>query len=183
MAELIARTAAEGLLPRTIGAVTLAEPAMTPLATLMPLRGQSGALAGALQAAHGLALPEPGRFTSAGAVRLAWFGRQSYLLTGTMPDASLATHAAVTDQSDAWVRIILSGPGAEDVLARLVPVDLRPAAFPPGSAIRTELFHMQAAILRLSGTAVEVMTFRSMARTLIHDLASAAEGLAARHRL
>ena len=43
----------------------------------------------------------------------------------------------MTDQSDGWTVLALSGAAAVDVLARLVPVDLRLAAFPVGGALRT----------------------------------------------
>lgn len=183
MAELIARTAAEGLLPRTIGAVTLTEAPEGPLTVLMPFRGQADALSAALSGAHGLALPATGQFATSGTARVQWFGRQAWLLSGQAPDPGLAAHAAVADQTDAWTRVIVSGADALACLARLVPVDLGDAAFGPGTALRTELFHMQAALLRLSATEVEVACFRSMARTLVHDLATAAEGLAARSRI
>jgi len=38
---------------------------------------------------------------------------------------------AVVDQSDGWAALRVTGAGAVDVLARLVPVDLRPQVFRP----------------------------------------------------
>jgi sarcosine oxidase subunit gamma len=74
----------------------------------------------------------------------------------------------------------LSGAGAEEVLARLCPVDLRQAHFDIGSALRTELKHMMASICRLDKDCFQIMVFRSMARTLHHDLKTAMEARAAR---
>jgi sarcosine oxidase subunit gamma len=61
-----------------------------------------------------------------------------------------------------------------------VPVDLRAAQFGPGATARTELAHMAASVTRLEDGAFLVMVFRSMAQTLLHDLKSAMEAVAAR---
>jgi heterotetrameric sarcosine oxidase gamma subunit len=66
------------------------------------------------------------------------------------------------------------------VLARLCPVDSRLSAFPVGASLRTEAKHMMASISRLDEDRLQIMVFRSMARTLIHDLKTAMEAGAAR---
>ena len=76
--------------------------------------------------------------------------------------------------------IELAGVGTEDVLARLCPVDLRLAQFGIGASLRTELKHMMASICRLDKDRFQIMVFRSMARTLYHDLKTAMEAQAAR---
>ena len=88
--------------------------------------------------------------------------------------------AAVTDQTDGWTVLGLSGTGAVDVLARLVPMDLRLAAFPVGRAVRTQLNHMNVVILRVSDYAFEIMAFRSMARTAWHEVETTMHMVAAR---
>lgn len=180
MAELKAKSAAAGLLPLTIGGLTIAEAPQARMTGLSPFSGAIARASSELERAHGLTLPGPNRMTEADGAMALWFGQNRWLLIGPDPDAALGGCAALTDQSDAWTRVILSGTGAVDVLARLVPVDLRPAAFPPGSAIRTELRHMQAAVARPADGTLTVMTFRSMAGTLVHDLQVAAEAVAAR---
>ena len=67
-----------------------------------------------------------------------------------------------------------------DVLARLVPVDLRLAAFPVGRAVRPGLNHMNAVILRTGDHAFEIMVFRSMARTAWHEVETTMNMVAAR---
>ena len=96
------------------------------------------------------------------------------------PEASLAEHAALTDQSDAWLVVRLEGAGARDVLARLTPVDLRDSAFKRGHTARTELAHMMASLTRVGPQAYQVLVFRGFSQTLAHDLKSAMEGVAAR---
>jgi sarcosine oxidase subunit gamma len=180
VAELIALSPAGAALPKRIGAVTLTEAPFAPMTGISPHAGEVAQVSAALEAAHGLALPGPGRMLSGAGIEVLWFGRNRWLLIGAAPGDGLAAHAALTDQSDAWVSVIVQGAAGVDVLARLVPVDLRPRAFAEGSVIRTELFHMPAAIARTGAEDLRVMCFRSMAGTLVHDLVTAAEAVAAR---
>ena len=180
MVELISKSACEGRLPLTIGGMSLTEEKPVALTSLMPWRGQEEALAEALEKAHGLSLPVPGRTTGKEGGSLIWFGRGQYLLMGPAPDLALADHAALTDQSDAWAVVKLDGEGSEDVLARLVPIDLRRATFKRGYTTRSQLQHMMASVTRTGPQAFVIMVFRSMAGTLVHDLKTAMEAVAAR---
>lgn len=180
MAELVARPPCEGLLPLSIGAVTLSEEAAGVMTSVSPFKGQQDALSQALKAAHGMAFPAPNRATGRAGARAVWFGRGQAMLIGPTPDAALGTHAALTDQSDAWAVVRLEGAGAENVLARLVPVDLRAAHFKRGHTLRSQLMHMAASVTRVGDAAFQIMVFRSMAETLVHDLKTAMEAVAAR---
>jgi sarcosine oxidase subunit gamma len=178
--ELKAKSPLDGHAPTTIGSVSLSEMDLGAMTSVAPWNGQGDALSAAMETAHGVGFPAPGQALFSGDVRAVWFGRGMALLTGVAPDAGLSEHAALTDQSDAWAAVRLDGAGAEDVLARLVPVDLRAAQFGPGATARTELAHMAASVTRLEDGAFLVMVFRSMAQTLLHDLKSAMEAVAAR---
>ncbi len=180
MAELRAKTPCQGLLPLDIGGVAAHEETPGVLTSVMPYRGQEAALADSLKSAHGIELPAPGRTTEGNGVQAVWFGRGQVMLAGPAPDAALSRHAALSDQSDAWAVVRLDGPGAEDVLARLVPVDLRISAFPPGHTARSQVLHLAASITRTGDQGFRIMVFRSMAATLVHDLKTAMEGVAAR---
>jgi len=180
VADLTASSPAGALLPKRIGGVSLSEAAFVPMTGISPYAGEVAQVSAALEAAHGLRLPGPGKMAVAGGVSVLWFGRNRWMLIGSAPGEGLGDHAALTDQSDAWVTVEISGAAGVDVLARLVPLDLRPAAFPEGSVARTELYHMQAAIARTGAEDLRVMCFRSMAGTLVHDLVTAAEAVAAR---
>ena len=72
----------------------------------------------------------------------------------------------------------LTGAGAEDVLARLVPVDLRGM----GAAARSSLGHMGVILMRHKD-GFELMVFRSMARTAWHEIEAAMKMQAARQAL
>ncbi len=180
MADLIAQNPTKGRLPTTIGALRLAEMRLTQITGLSPHAGEVAQTSTALRNAHGLDLPAPNRMAFDGDTTILWTGRNRWLLIGPPPDHSLRAHAALSDQSDAWVGITLTGPAGPDVLARLTPLDLRAPNFAPGMALRSELFHMQTVFARPAPDQIIVMTFRSMAGTLIHDLTTAARAIHAR---
>ena len=102
------------------------------------------------------------------------------MLIGPEPDGALAKHGAVVDQSDAWAVVSAKGPAVVDVLARLVPVDLRDGAMKRGHSIRTQVVHMNASVLKLGTDHFQIMVFRSMAGTLVHDLKGAMAAVASR---
>ena len=176
MPEPIAKTALEGR-SAALGGVTLAELAVGPILSVAVLPGGAKAVARGLKAL-GLAMPDPGSFGEKKGLRIVWTGRDQAFLIGI---GSVAIEgAAVTDQSDGWAVLGLSGVGATDVLARLVPLDLRLAAFPVGRVARSGLNHMNAVILRTGDYAFELMVFRSMARTAWHELETTMSMVSAR---
>jgi len=177
--DLIAKSPAEGLLPITKGDFTLTEENLGFVTSVMPFAGQRAEASEALVAAHGVAFPDPCQVTEADGVACQWTGNGQAFLMGPAPDAALSKSAALTDQSDAWCCVLLEGEGVEDVLARLVPVDLRSQAFAQGCCARTLLQHMTVAIRR-SEKGLHIMAFRSMAATLVHEIADAMAGVAAR---
>ena len=178
MVDLVAKTPAEGLLPLQHGDLTLSEAPSEPMTLLAPQRGKD--LAAALKAAHGLSWPKPGRSSAKGGARALWFGLDQVLLTGVEADQALYAEGAVVDQSDAWCVLHLTGTGATETLARLVPVDLASPGFKRGHVIRTQINHMSGALTRLGPDAFELMVFRSMARTLVEELGQAMTHVSAR---
>ncbi|MDW3222447.1 MAG: sarcosine oxidase subunit gamma [Paracoccaceae bacterium] len=180
MVELVAKGPCAGLLPMSVADLTLAELDLGQLTSIAPFSGQENAVAKALKTAHGVGLPRPNRSSDKEGARAIWFGRGAILLAGPAPDAGLANIAAVVDQSDAWACVTLSGEGAEDVLARLVPVDLRASKFKPGHTARSQIGHMNGSITRTGADVFLILVFRSMASTLVHELKEAMEGVAAR---
>lgn len=180
MGELISKTPLDDFVPMTIGDATLSEVDLGVLTSLAPFKGQSKAMGAALKAAHGMAWPAPGRATGKEKARAIWFGRDMIMLAGPEPDGSLAPHGALTDQSDAWTCLQLSGEGAEDILARMVPVDMRVSSFKRGHTARSLVQHMNGSITRTGSQTFIVMVFRSMAKTLLHDLQRAMESVASR---
>ena len=180
MAELIAKPPLAGIEEKTIGTVTLAQVVLGVLTSIAPYKGKSKAAAAALKAAHGMAAPAPLRATGKDGARAIWFGRDMILLAGPTPVDGLAEHAALTDQTDAWTCVRLSGARVEDVLARIVPVDVSLATFKRGHTARTHIQHMNGSLTRIGTDDFLVLVFRSMAGTLLHDLERAMASVAAR---
>ena len=180
MAELIPTSPAHGLTPVTLADVALHEGAMIPIWSIAPYRGQEKTVAAHLQKTMGLGFPPAGALLSKGAVSIAWSGYDQAFLMGGAPDAGLSAHAALSDQSDAWARLILSGPLARAVLARLVPIDLSAAAFPVGAAARSMLDHINLLILHADEGVFTLMIYRSMAATAVHELSQVMRMVSAR---
>lgn len=178
MAELTSITPCAGILPLTIGSVTLTEEAPEAITSIAPLKGQTDAVSAMLKDTVGAAFPAPNKATGKAGARAVWSGQGQALVLGPSPDP--ITGAAMTDQSDAWAVMTLEGAAAREVLARLVPLDLRPDAFKTGHAARTLLGHMMAVLFRTGADRYTVMVFRSMAATAVHDFKTAMEAVAAR---
>jgi heterotetrameric sarcosine oxidase gamma subunit len=174
--ELIAKSALEGR-SLTIGTVTLAEIDVGPITSIAVLPGGAKAVGKGLRTL-GLAMPDPNRFAEKKGARIVWTGRDQAFLIGVEPPAFEG--AAVTDQSDGWTVLAVGGAGVVDALARLVPMDLRLGVFPVGQAVRTQLNHMNVVIQRVGDHALEILCFRSMARTAWHEIEAAMQMVAAR---
>jgi len=166
-----------GLLPITIGTMQVTEMDCGPITSVTPFEGASKT---AFSRTLGMPFPEPLHSTSDGDARCVWVGQGEALLIGALPRDDLGAYAAVVDQSDAWAVVRLDGPQGADVLARLVPVDMRLQVFDVGATARTQLGHMNASITRLDKDSFMIAVFRSMAGTLVHDLTTALEAVAAR---
>jgi heterotetrameric sarcosine oxidase gamma subunit len=120
--------------------------------------------------------PAPNSVLSDGAARLVWSGRGQAFLIGGSAD-KWAGKAALTDQSDAWACLSINGEGAADVLARLVPIDLRKMLV--GGCARSCLGHTAAVFIAVAG-GFEVMLPRSLAKTAWHQVEAAMRMRAAR---
>ncbi len=180
MPELIAKSALEGQGALTLSGVTLAEASVGPVTSIAIYPGGAKAVAKALKP-MGLTFPEPNFWAAKGAARIVWTGRdQAFLLGVAAPEVE---GAALTDQSGGWAVLTVSGPGAVEALMRLVPVDLRLAAFPVGRAVRAPLNHMNMVLIRTADHAFDLMVFRSMARTAWHEIAAAMQAMEARAAL
>lgn len=172
MVELIAKTPCAGLLPVTIGGVKFSEIPIATMWSVAPYKGKTTAVSAALKPL-GLSFPKAGRVVGKTGAWAIWAGHGMALLeVDALPD--LNGLAAVTDQSDAWAMVQIEGPDSEDVLARLVPIDLRVSHFKTGHVARTMVGHMMASVGRFGPERFEVMVMRSMAGTLVHDLSRAA---------
>jgi sarcosine oxidase subunit gamma len=178
--ELMEKSAFGGLLPVEAGECRIIAAPSEAMHLVSPYKGQGKPLSAALKSAHGMAFPAAGRATGKEGARLVWFGLDQAMLIGPAPDARLSEFAAVVEQSDGWAVLRLEGGQAEDVLARLVPVDMRAGHFKRGQTVRTHLQHLHVSITRVGAEVFQIMVMRSMAKTLVDDLQGAMRLVAAR---
>ena len=161
------------MLPRALSEnLAMSEVTYDTLQLIAPFKGQSKKVSNRLKDAIGATLPRPNRITGKDP-KCLWMGPGQYLVMGHKL-SNLSEIAAVTDQTDAWACVSLEGADADHVLARLVPVDLRPASFKTGHTARTLIGHMSASVTRTGAGRVELMVMRSMAQTLVHEVSEAA---------
>ncbi len=178
MVRLVEKSPCDGLLPVRAGALELEHLPVPATAWIAPAPGREAAVSQALKQVVGAAFPAPGRATGKAGTRCVWFAQgEALLLAAAVP--ALAD-AAVVDQSHGWAVLRLSGPGCEDVLARLVPLDLRPAQFRRGHAARTTARHVPMVVIRAGQGAFELIVPSSMVKTAVDDLAGAMRIVAAR---
>ena len=181
MAKLIVTDPFDGRLPLEIGGVRAKDHGPMAITSVAPFRGQEQAVSEALETQIGIGLPQVGQSLAGDGCRVIWAGLGQVFVTGA-EDAQIEG-AAISDQTDAWAVVELSGDGARDVLARLTAMDLRPDAFAVGRSARTQIGHMNALVLRAEPDSYTVFVFRSMAATLVHELETVMRSLAARQAI
>ncbi|MEC7211724.1 MAG: sarcosine oxidase subunit gamma [Pseudomonadota bacterium] len=180
MASLTPTTALGGTTPfdKTIGPVRIAEQAAPVMASLAMLKGKSAGFAKAANAHLG-ALPAPGKMQTRNRTGTIWMGPDQYLVEGMEAvalAAAFGASAAITDQSDAWVRFDVTGDDVVAMLERLSNADSRRMA--QGDATRTAIHHMHCVVIcRNGGTDFTILGPRSSAASLHHALVAAAASL------
>jgi sarcosine oxidase subunit gamma len=158
------------------------------IATVLLRKGQILALEQRVRECFGIELPRgPRRETSAtttsGGTAFAATAPEAWLVTSESRSYSFAVAleevigdlASISDQSDAYAVLRLTGPGLRDSLAKIVAVDLHPRAFKPGDVASTLASQVGATLWRLqdddAGAPVfEVAVPRSLAQSFLHAL-------------
>lgn len=135
----------------------------------------------AIAEAAGLAVPAVTRITSDGSRGLGWMSPDELLLVlprqetaealSMLEQALAGEHALIADVSDARAAFDITGPHAEDVIAKLCPAD--PTALPPDGLRRTRAAQTAAAFWRVEG-GFRLIGFRSTADYLGSILRNAA---------
>ena len=92
---------------------------------------------------------------------------------GDLIGKMLSNRVAMTDQSDAWVTLQLTGPLIHFTLERICPIDCSSSAMPIGTTARTMIGHLGVIILRRSddenGNPIFwIMSARSSAASFLH---------------
>lgn len=88
--------------------------------------------------------------------------------------AAIGASAAITEQSDGYVVIDVSGPHAREMWAKNVAIDLDPSVFQPGDAAATVVAYVGVTFWQLDATPrYRVLVARSYASALLRILISA----------
>ena len=180
MINLLPETPAQGLLSTETEGSALAEFVPEAITWIAPFKGKEDSVSQDLLRSVGCGFPKANELTSKDRVRVVSIAPSEALVIGAELDIE---DAATADQTDAWCILHLSGITSRDVLARLTSVDLRPQNFPVGRTARTVIGHMTGSVSRLDDDTWEIMVFRSMSRSAIHELEKAMRAVAAREAL
>ncbi len=176
-----------------LGAMEFSGPAVqvkeAPLRGMITVRGDlsGSAFAGAVRAATGCDMPQPREIVHGGDASVGWMSPDELLLlvphdstAAVVADLSrdlAGVHHLAVDVSDARAVLCVEGTGAREVLARLCPADLSPAALGPGELRRTRLAQIPAAFWIDPAGGITLVCFRSVARytfDVVSDAANAA---------
>ena len=152
------------------------------IAGIGAFRDQSG-LHEILRREFWLSAPQGAGFVEVGPNRLVRLGPSRYVVSSDR-GAGLAGRlaglldgvAAVTDQSDLWAYFAVAGEGVQEVLSRVVPVDLHMASFAVGGLALTRAGHLDVRVFRTGNLRFEIAVARSYADDLRHLLKLANHG-------
>ena len=157
------------------------------LATVLARKGSSQALAQRVHERCGMDLPAGPKLSAASGVVFAGTGPGAWLAMAERGGNAFAAKlmsdlhgvASVSDQSDGYVLIRLTGARVRDALSKLVPIDLHARAFKTGDVASTVASHIGVTLWRPAdepdaGHLFEIAMFRSLARSFWHALADAA---------
>ena len=156
------------------------------LATVACRKGQAAALSAAVRKAYGVDLPASSRVAQGAAVRFIGYGPGQWLaVSEALANEALASElaaklqglASVSDQSGGRTVLRVSGNRARDVLAKGLPLDLDPRAFPLGSAATSAISHIGVQLWQADDMrSYDLAVFRSLSESFWRWLtASAAE--------
>ena len=169
---------------REFGAANLAERTGFDLVSLSVSHNCAPEFARAVEGVWGTAPPGPGRSVRAnGGARLLSIQPGQYFLLFQGDDRrpaeavsqKIGATAHVTDQSDGWAMLALSGPNAPAIMERLCMLDLHEDRFPVGAVSRTVMEHHGVILLREAGDTYLMLSPRSYARSFLHAVETACE--------
>ncbi len=157
------------------------------LAAVLVRKGRLAALGARLRDRFGIELPDGPRRMAAGEIAFAGTSPGAWLATcengansfAASLEEALGGLASVSDQSDGYAVLRLTGQGLRQALVRLVPIDVHPRMFRPGDVAATVAAHIGVTFWRLEDGAdgapvFEIAVFRSLAKSLWHAIGESA---------
>jgi len=157
------------------------------LATVIVRRGQLEVLSQRIRERFGIDLPRGNFRKEAQHIAFAGLGPETWLATSEMGgndfSASLreeiGAFASISDQSDGYAVLRLTGTNIRDMLAKLILIDVHPRALKPGDVASTVASHIGVILWRLDDApdatpVFEIAVFRSLAGSFWHSLTQSA---------
>jgi sarcosine oxidase subunit gamma len=157
------------------------------MASVLAKTGQTAALALRMREHFHIDLPQGPRRTRSGVLAIAGTGPGAWLATFEHGDDSFAAQlrdtvgdlASVSDQSDGYAVLRLSGFKVRETLGKLAMIDLHPRAFQIDDVAVTVAAHIGVTLWRSEDRAdgapvFEIAAFRSLAASLWHALSTSA---------
>ena len=168
----------------TISIVEITERGIVSVAT--PKAGDQ-MLAQTVAAEFSAALPAPGKSTGSSKLnaRILGLAADQFFIVFDDPHndepariiGALSQSAYLTDQSDTWVSLRVSGPASRDALERICPIDLHDESFSVGGVARTAMEHLDTIIYREDDQSFVLMSAVSSARSFLHAVQTSANNI------
>ncbi|RED45781.1 sarcosine oxidase subunit gamma [Aestuariispira insulae] len=167
--------------------ITLREVTGRALVSVSIPHGGEAALGQKLSQVYGTIIPAVGESTASPVdnAHLLGLARDQFFILfdegGQAPlaavSAKLAEVAYLTDQSDSWAMLHISGPNSRAALARICLLDLHPDHFQTGQVARTVMEHLGVIILRDGADSFLLLSARSSAQSFLHAVTVSAENV------
>lgn len=143
----------------------------------VPLNGAT-TFASTVKDTYGLTIPKTGAAKTSKSSDVCLMGMQpdQYFLMFENSDIEplkaipkgLADVAYVTDQSDSFVFLQVSGPRSREALERICPIDIHADAFKLNAVARTSMEHLGTVIMRDGKDSFLLLSASSSAESLLH---------------
>jgi hypothetical protein len=154
-------------LPLTYGDMSLSLVTGENIFSIMPFKGKNIDVSKKLKNQFNLPLPDSNQKVSNRNIKIIWAGLDQWLITncsGQSLQTLLFQDAAITEQTDGWVRLSLNDTKTCEVMARLCPVEPILAG-----VIKTQIAGMMA-IVSFDKSGIEMFFMRSMIQTAIREI-------------
>ncbi|WP_162937924.1 sarcosine oxidase subunit gamma [Kiloniella sp. EL199] len=141
-------------------------------------------LANALASSYEIELPKAGILSAASLDNAVLFSmaQDQYFLVfdyaGNTATSVVRSHlndaAYLTDQSDSFVMIRVSGTNSRSLLERICPLDIHPSVFPIGSVARTVMEHLGTTIIHEAEDSFLLLSARSSTYSFLDAIETSA---------
>jgi len=154
-------------LPLKYGDMSLSLVTTENIFSIMPFKGKSTDVSKKLKNQFNLSLPLSNQKVSNRNIKIIWAGLDQWFITncnGSSLQSLLSQDAAITEQTDGWIRLSLNDTKTYEVIARLCPVE--PILV---GVVKTQIAGMMA-IVSFEKSGIEMFFMRSMIQTAIREI-------------